>query len=769
VSAAILGTDLQGLPQLTTSLIGRDALIERVVAVLSEERVRLVTLVGPGGIGKTRVSIAIADAVRQAVPDRVAFVPLAATPSPELVANTLAAALGVDGAGDAPLLEQIADRLRDRAQVLVIDNFEHLLEAAPIVSRLLAETPDLTVLATSRSPLRLSGEWVVSVPPLALPAADDDLLSSPAVQLFLDRSNRIDAETELAAGELERIAAICRGLDGLPLAIELAAANESATVLPGSRFPDDDAFAREIDPAEQRQRTMSSTVAWSYDLLSPAERSLLRRLSGFTGGCSVDAIAAISAELDGQRAGDPVDLLVALIDQSLVLPLFEAHGDVRGSMLQTISEFGREELEASAESSAFFAAHARWFLDFAERAEPGLRGADQLRWVQLIDADLGNIRTAIEWFRGVGDIESALRLTSAIGWYWSSPGHFHEGRDLYDRLLATAPASIAPDVLGKALEGAGDIEDWLMNLPKAQERYEEAAAVCRRSGDVARLASLTRGLGSIALGRGEYDRAAELFSEAIESSTAANNRWNYAAATNLLGSAHFARGAYDEAVALCTRATETWEALGDPGHVVAGASTTSAAALAGGRFALARERAAFTLAETDRLNDDWYRARLIAIAGSLLVEAGRHGEGLRLLAFSEVATNAIGAPLFAWISDLYERFKARARQALGDVAFADSWRVGSEFSVEEAMVEATSALVSLETAWPAASDRRPALSRRELEVLALLAQGKTDREIADDLFVERRTVSKHVAAILVKLGVSNRSAAASTALRLGLV
>jgi len=769
VSATLLGADLQGLPLLTTSLIGRSELIARIAGIVRDERSRLVTLLGPGGIGKTRLAIAVAEASREFVPDGVTFVSLATTPSPELVANTIAAALDVEGASEAPLWEQIADRLHGRECLLVIDNFEHVLEAAPFISRLLIEAPELKVLVTSRSALRLNGERIIEVPPLSLPQDGSDALDSAAVQLFLDRAGQAGSMLEHDADFLTRVAAICRRLDGLPLAIELAASSEGSGEPAPPWPPAGGRSFSALDSADARQRTMNNAVAWSYNLLQPEEQLLLRRLSGFTGGFSIEAVSAISAMLDGYVHDDVIEPIVSLIEQSLVLPLFEANGEARGSMLQTISEFGRAELQAANEEAAFSAAHARWFLDFAERAEPGLRGNDQTQWVQLIEADLGNVRTAIEWYRSEGDIESALRLASAIGWYWSSPGHFHEGRDLYDRLLAEAPADIRSDVLAKALEGAGDIEDWLMNLPRAQERYEEAAALCRELGDVARLASLTRGLGSIALGRGEPERAEQLFAEAIESSALANDRWNHAASTNLLGSARFARGAFDEAINLCTQAMNEWQELGDPGHVIAGASTSAIAALAAGQFALTRERAELTLAEADRLDDPWHRARSIALAGSLLIAAGRAHEGVELLAYADVTTAAIGTPVFVWISDLYTSFAERARQSIGEAAFVERWSTGAAMSSEAAVAGAKAALASLAERWLPEGERRPDLSRREHEVLALLAQGKTDREIAEELFIERRTVSKHVAAILVKLDVPNRSAAASTALRLGLV
>jgi non-specific serine/threonine protein kinase len=766
---ALIGSELQGLPQVSTSLIGRDELVQRVSEMILRQGSRLVTLAGPGGIGKTRLALAVAELSKLNFADGVAFVPLAATTSAELVVNTVASALEIDGASEDSLAQQVVDHLRGQQRLLIVDNFEHVLDAAPLISWLLSNAPGLSVVVTSRSPLHLSGERVLHVPSLALPDINsgEDAREFSAVQLYLERLNQEPAT--LDEESLEHITAICRQLDGLPLAIELAAAS-GTTDLGADAWPImGGIFVPEADQSEQRQRTMSSTVAWSYNLLSPAEQTLLRRLSGFTGGFSLEAVNGIVTALDGEEPGDLIDLLVSLIDQNLVLPLVEANGDARGSMLQTIAQFGVEEQRRNGEDRAFFAAHAAWMLDLAVRAEPELRGSDQLRWVALLDADLGNIRSAIDWFHRQDDLESALTLVSAIGWYWSSPGHFHEGRELYNRLLADSENRVTPPVRIKALESAGDIEDWLMNLPMAEARYAEAAALCRTTGDIAKLSSFSRGLGSIALGRGEFERAAQLFAESIESSSGGVDPWNHAAATNLLGSTLMAQGSFEAAIPLCMQATQEWHEMGDPGHVIAGSSTTASAALGCGQFALARERGEFTLINASQLNDRWFSARATAIAGALLIQAGREPEGIRLASAAEQVTSTIGTPIFPWIADLYRGFTDRARQSLGESEFNAHWEAGRQLTEEEAIQEALAAFASLDAQWAEEQVSRPELTPRELDVLALLAQGKTDREIGDELFIEGRTVSKHVAAILSKLDVPNRSAAASTALRLGLI
>jgi non-specific serine/threonine protein kinase len=730
---------------------------------------RLLTLIGPGGIGKTRLALAVAEQIKLNFADGVAFVPLSATTSADLVVNTIAVALDIDGVSEDSLAQQIVDQLQGQRRLLIVDNFEHVLDAAPLISWLLSSAPDLSIVVTSRSPLHLGGERVLNVPPLALPENDAEMaaVDSAAVQLYLERLSRNPASIDEAS--LQRIAAICRQLDGLPLAIELAAASGNAELSVDAWTLTGGILVPESDRADVRQRTMSSTVAWSYNLLTREEQTLFRRLSGFTGGFSLEAVNGISIMLDGQLLGDTIEMMVSLIDQSLVLPLVDANGQARGSMLQTIAQFGIEALRNSGEERAFLAAHAAWMLDFARRAEPELRGSDQLRWVALLDVDLGNIRSAIDWFHSQGDIDSALTLVSAIGWYWSSPGHFHEGRDLYNRLLADSIQIIDPAIRIKALESAGDIEDWLMNLPQAEAHYAEAAALCRKIGDTAKLSSFSRGLGSIALGRGEFERAAQLFADSIESSSGGVDPWNHAASTNLLGSTRMAQGSFEDAIPLCLQATQEFHEIGDPGHVIAGTSTTAVAALGSGRFELARERGEFTLKNASQLQDQWFAARSIAIAASLLIQAGREPEGVRLAAFAEQTTRTIGTPVFPWIADLYRGFTDRARETLGDAAFNRFWEAGEHLEEEAAIRDALAAFASLDEQWVEEQAPRPELSPRELDVLVLLAQGKTDREISEELFIGVRTVSKHVAAILSKLDVPNRSAAASIALRLGLI
>ncbi|CAN5420833.1 hypothetical protein BH09CHL1_BH09CHL1_17580 [soil metagenome] len=769
MSVALIGSELQGLPQVSTSLIGRAELVERVAEMMLRQGSRLVTLVGPGGIGKTRLALAVAEQSKLDFADGVAFVPLAATTSAELVVNTIASALDIDGASDSSLAQQIVDHVREQQCLLIVDNFEHVLDAAPMISWLLSNAPKLSVLVTSRSPLHLGGERVLNVPSLALPEIDagEDALESTAVQLYLERLNRDPSSLDDAS--LQKIAAICRQLDGLPLAIELAAASGNSEMSFDAWTLAGGILVPESDRTEVRQRTMSSTVAWSYNLLTREERTLLRRLSGFTGGFSLEAVNGISTALDGQVLDDSLEIMVSLIDQNLVLPLVDTNGEARGSMLQTIAQFGIEALKNSGEEPAFLAAHAAWMLDFALRAEPELRGNDQLRWVALLEADLGNIRSAIDWFHSQGDVESALTLVSAIGWYWSSPGHFHEGRDLYNRLLGDSGGEVDPAVRIKALARAGDIEDWLMNLPMAEAHYAEAAALCRTIGDTAKLSSLSRGLGSIALGKGDFERAAQLFAESIEHSRGGVDPWNHAASTNLLGSTLMARGLFRDAIPLCMQATQEFHEMGDPGHVIAGSSTTAGAALGCGQFELARERGEFTLTNASQLQDHWFSARSIAIAASLLIQAGREPEGVRLAAFAEHTTREIGTPVFPWIADLYRGFIDRARESLGEPAFTSFWKAGEILPEEDAIREALAAFASLDEHWVEEQTPRLELSPRELDVLALLAEGKTDREISEELFIGVRTVSKHVAAILSKLDVPNRSAAASTALRLGLI
>ncbi|MDP9356600.1 MAG: helix-turn-helix domain-containing protein, partial [Chloroflexota bacterium] len=432
------------LPTTLTSFVGRGREVEQVIALLRRADVRLVTLTGPGGVGKTRLALRAAAELLDHVPDGAWFVDLTPLADPALVPAAIAVVLGVREAGGQPLVETLAVALRDKQLLLVLDNCEHLLDAAPVVAELLRACPGLTVLATSRAPLRLRGEREVAVPPLGLPAtarpAPEEIARSEAVRLFVERARAHEADFALTEANAPAVAGIVRVLDGLPLAIELAASRiklfpptallrrleRRLTLLTGG--------ARDL-PA--RQRTLRDAIAWSHDLLTEEERLLFRRLAVFAGGATCEAAEAV-ADPAGELG--VVNGLAVLVDQSLLRKEDDPDGEPRYRMLETVREYALERLDASGEEAAVRDRHAAWCLALAEAAGAVLWTTYDPGVVARLEAEHPNLRAALTWFAQASDGEALLRIGATLGRFWYVAGHAREGRGWLERALALAPA-----------------------------------------------------------------------------------------------------------------------------------------------------------------------------------------------------------------------------------------------------------------------------------------------------------------------------------------
>ncbi|MEA2595602.1 MAG: hypothetical protein QOF01_2071, partial [Thermomicrobiales bacterium] len=562
-----IGTVLT-LPRPLTSLVGRDHEVAAARAFLLEPTCHLLTLTGPGGVGKTRLALRVAASLSNHFPDGVVFVPLASIPSPHLVLPTIAQTFGLRDVPDRQLSERLAAALHDRQLLLVLDNLEHLVEAASDLAALLAACPALHVLATSRSRLRLSGEQEYPVPPLPLPPDQartglDILAQAPAVALFVERARAANPAFALTDANAAAITALCRRLDGLPLAIELAAARtrilSPAALVTGleRRLSLLTGGPRDLPT---RLQTMRNAVAWSYDLLTPEERTLFRRLSVFVGGFTLDAAEFIGGQTDRRTGGQndasppPVspsvrlsvfDGIAALVDGSLLQQEETAQqaglGGVRFGMLETIREFGLERLATEDDPVAIRQRHADHFLDLAVAAGDALRGGEQGTWLRRLDADHDNLRAALSWLLDQGAAEPSLRLAGALWRYWEIRGYLREGSSWLERALAVG-TDAPPDQRASALNSLGNLVSYLGDLARTQTAYEESLALRRDLDDRHGIADSLNNLGILATDRGDYQRSRELHEESLALRRELGDRPGLALSLNNLGDLALAEG-----------------------------------------------------------------------------------------------------------------------------------------------------------------------------------------------------------------------------------
>jgi predicted ATPase/class 3 adenylate cyclase/Tfp pilus assembly protein PilF len=559
------------LPLQPTPLIGREREVGEVCERLGQEEVRLLTLTGPGGTGKTRLALQAAADLLEDFEDGVFFVSLAAVTDPDLFFKEIAGALGLRESGDVALEDLLKEYLGRRELLLVLDNFEHLLSAVPLLGGLLSAAPRLKVLATSRIPLGLYGEHEYAVPPLSVPdpgrLPDLEALSQyEAVRLFIDRASAAKAGFEITAENAPAVAEICVRLDGLPLAIELAAAR--VKLLPpkailtrlANRLKLLTGGAKDLP---ERQRTLRGAIEWSHDLLDEGERTLFARLAVFSGGRTLEAIDAI-CDAEGDLPVDALDGVSSLLDKSLLRQEEGIGGEPRFVMLETIHEFAREKLEESGEAEEMKRAHAQYFLALAEEAYPGLKGANQLEWLERLEAEHDNMRAALSWASDRKETGMALGLGGALWRFWFFLGHFSEGRRWLEEALVIAGRG-SPEARAMALAGVAALAFEQGELDRAREASEEGLDLLAgepKDRSEARLHILT-GLGIVAWGREDPELAARWHEEGVALSRQRRDSWWLARNLRDLGTASAYRGDLERATELYEESMSLYRERGD--------------------------------------------------------------------------------------------------------------------------------------------------------------------------------------------------------------
>jgi predicted ATPase/DNA-binding CsgD family transcriptional regulator len=804
------------VPVQLTSFVGRARELAELDA--SFERARLVTLVGPGGSGKTRLALEFAARRRPVSPD-LHFVDLTSITDVALVPVSIATVLGVRQVAGEALQETLARRIGDREVTLVLDNLEQLPAAGAVIAELLRASPGLRVLATSRAPLHVRGEHEFPLAPLQLPgptelASLDDLAEVEAVRLFVERARAVDPAFALTGDNAAAVAGVCARLDGLPLAIELAAARTrlfTPTALLARldrRLP---VLAGGPMDAPIRQRTLRSTIAWSFDLLSERDQRVFASLGVFAGGFTLAAAEAVAIGPAVRGGGtDVLTSLDHLVEQNVLTVAADAEGEPRFRMLETIREFAWDQLPA-ADRAALRDRHLAYYLALAERSEPQLRGPDQAAWLRRLAAEQADIRAALAWAEEAHRYESMLRLAGALKRrFWYDAGGLGEGLRWLEASLAVesdAPAALRV----KAQQRAAWIVWEMGDADRSQELFEASLAAADDDDHLSRLEALI-GLGYRALGTGgpELDAAAERIAEAIEHARHGGTPGALVEPLTAEGHLAVARGdlaqartRFEEALDMARAAGDVWGAasallqcgalaLAAGEHAQAAALLTESARLAvesGDREVFAHATAALAQALTAQGELEAARSRLREGGSAVRGMENPLGAAFMLEAAAAWFTSAgmLPAAVEAWAAaDAYRtdhpwlvvpeeektrrRSWAATREALGTVRFEMLWAQGGSRDVREALDLAMVAVRAADLRDLPAAPTPPRRGRfnltpREQEVLALVASGMSDGEIAASLVISKKTASVHVANIKAKLGASSRVEVATIALR----
>ena len=755
--------------------------------VLEQPGVRLVTLTGTGGVGKTRLALEVASAPAARSGIHAVFVSLAPLRDPDLILPTIAEALGIEREDGAPLPGLIAEHLAEHPLLLLLDNCEHLPAVAPTIAELLQACSSLNILATGRTPLHLPDERVFDVPPLALPDPQhlpplSELAQTGSVALFVERAQAIDPDFELTAENADVIAAICTRLDGLPLAIELAAVRlqvlSPASLL--SRLTNRLHLLTRGEPNHpDRHQTLRSTIDWSYDQLRPLEQKTFQRLAVFTGGCDLAAaefvvgLGATVSKEPGQAHSDitALDAISELIDNALLSRLV-VDGEPRFTMLETIREYATEQLESGGDASETRNRHAEYFASLAEAAEPALSiGLVEGHWPDRLERDHANLRAALDWSLGQEDPETGLRLAGALVWFWWIRGHLVEGSGWLERALSQSENNRSA-MRSKLLDGAGRLARTRGDFARASTLHN---ASLRLATDLEDEIATIRALLSLALvaeARDEIERAIQLFEQAVGLARMNGQEELLATILTNYGLVKLVNADLRSGAELLEEALGIARELGPSGLLGAILSNLGDARREQGQQAAAASMYRECLALQSELGNKRGIADALLGIGTVALEGGDVQFSARLLASAKALYESIMAAPPPAAELQFDHAMAVVRTKLDEATLSSIWESGRDADIADVVSDA----LAFEAQAPAEGvpqvmpdHASHGLTSRELDVLRLLAQGHSNQGIADALFISPQTVATHVKHIRAKIGVSTRTAAVAHAHRHGLV